>query len=187
MICVPIILYINQFGLGVWNNHEDWARMGSYFGGVVGPIITTISLLFLGWQIGIQTKQRKEESTLHVCAECETDINNYLPKIIEFVSSEEKLEVMKAILAKNKYLVEHGRQDEAIKMVKDYISSELAIYSIWFHIDSCLRTLQKGKMYKFRRMRTRIFSEIDIEFITYLEGIRMALNKNKIETCLFPD
>ena len=187
MIGLPIFLYINQFGLGVWDKHEDWARMGSYFGGVVGPIITTISLLFLGWQIGVQTKQRREENILHVCAECETDINHYLPKIIKFISTIEKLDSMKLVLAKNKDLVERGKQEEAIKMVKAYIESELAIYSMWFHIDACLRNLQARKMYKFKRMRTRLFSEIDIEFITYLEGIRMASINDKIETCLFPD
>ena len=186
LISLPIILYINQFGFGVWDKHEDWARMGSYFGGVVGPIITTISLLFLGWQIGVQTKQRKEENTLHVCAECETDINNYLPKIIEFVSTAEKIETIKLVLAKNKYLVENGQQEEATEMIKDYISTELAICSMWFHIDACLRTLQKSKMYKFKRMRTRIFSEVEIEFIAYLEGIRMATTNSKTETCLFP-
>lgn len=187
VIGLPIILYINQFGIGVWDKHEDWARMGSYFGGIIGPITTTISLLFLGWQISLQTKQRKEEITLHVCSECENDINNYLPKITEFVGRVENLDAIKSVLAENKKLVENGRQDEAIEVVQEYVSRELAICSMWFHIDACLRTLQKSKMYKFKRMRTLIFSQIQIEFITYLEGIRMALNNNTIETCLFPD
>lgn len=187
IIGLPIYLYINQFGFGVWSNHNDWGVMGSFFGGVIGPIITTISLLFLAVQIRIQTKQRKEEALLHVCSECELDINKYIPRIVIFMSENDTRDKLKSILAQNKNLVNNGHVDDALRMVKEYIAQELGIWSMWFHIDASLRTLQKSKIYKFKRMRTLIFSEIEIEDITYLEGIRMALNKNKIETCFFPD
>jgi hypothetical protein len=187
MIGTPITFYVNKFGFGVWDSHEDWARMGSFFGGIIGPIITSISLLFLAWQIGLQTKQRKDESTLHVCAECEADINTYLPKIIIFVNNIEKLEAMKVALAKNKVLIEQNKKEEALETIKGYISTELAVFSMWFHIDSCLRTLQKRKAYKFRRMRTLIFSQVEIEFLTYLDGVRMFSTKNQSDNCFFPD
>ena len=45
--CVPAILYLNQFGFGLWEKHEDWAFLGAFFGGVLGPLFTFITVLLL--------------------------------------------------------------------------------------------------------------------------------------------
>ena len=36
---MPIVLYAYKFGIGLWDSNADWAAMGSYFGGVLGPLI----------------------------------------------------------------------------------------------------------------------------------------------------
>ncbi|TCW22127.1 hypothetical protein [Vibrio crassostreae] len=45
--CTPIIFYVYQFGVGFWRNNEDWAYLGTYLGGVLGPILTFASVILL--------------------------------------------------------------------------------------------------------------------------------------------
>jgi len=44
---VPISIYIHKFGIGLWKNHQDWAHLGSFFGGVLSPVFTFISTILL--------------------------------------------------------------------------------------------------------------------------------------------
>lgn len=44
---IPIGFYGWKFGIGLWETNEEWANLGSFFGGVLGPIFTLISVLLL--------------------------------------------------------------------------------------------------------------------------------------------
>lgn len=47
-ICVtPVFLYVHKFGFGLWEKNEDWAYLGSFFGGVLGPAFTLMSVVLL--------------------------------------------------------------------------------------------------------------------------------------------
>ncbi len=45
--CIPVGVYAYNFGIGFWNTNEDWAYLGTFFGGVLGPILTFASVLLL--------------------------------------------------------------------------------------------------------------------------------------------
>ena len=47
ILFILIVLYISKFGFGLWSKHEDWARLGDFFGGVLNPIIALVSLVLL--------------------------------------------------------------------------------------------------------------------------------------------
>ena len=59
LILMPIFLYIYQFGFGFWADHAKWAEMGSFFGGILGPAITVISVGFLYVQLKAHQKQQQ--------------------------------------------------------------------------------------------------------------------------------
>lgn len=185
-VILPVALYYYKFGFGLWDKNEDWALFGSYIGGVVGPIITTISLLFLAYQIHLQTKQRSEEKKLHVCSECEMDISKYVPRIKEFIEREDNKNGVEFVLLEYKSFFEKGEIDNAQEIIRKQVSDNISIWSMWVHIDSCLRTLQRLKMYKFKRMRTLLLSEIEIDHLVILEGVRERMVDNGTPTCLFP-
>jgi uncharacterized membrane protein len=44
---VPIVFYLYNFGLGLWEANEDWAHLGTFFGGVLSPLFTLLSTLLL--------------------------------------------------------------------------------------------------------------------------------------------
>lgn len=43
----PVVFYFSKFGLGLWEKNEDWAYLGSFFGGVLGPAFTLMSVVLL--------------------------------------------------------------------------------------------------------------------------------------------
>ena len=51
LISTPIVLYIYKFGFGLWNDHSKWAELGSYFGGILGPILSFVSILILWFSL----------------------------------------------------------------------------------------------------------------------------------------
>jgi hypothetical protein len=55
-----ILFYLNNFGFHLSSNHTRWSEFGSFFGGVVGPLLAFFSLLYLAIQIEMQWKENKE-------------------------------------------------------------------------------------------------------------------------------
>ena len=53
MLIAPIIIYVYKFGFGLWSSNDDWARMGSFFGGIYTPILTLMMVLVLIRQTNI--------------------------------------------------------------------------------------------------------------------------------------
>lgn len=47
LVLIPVFLYGYHFGLGLWNTSSEWADLGSFFGGVLSPILTFFSTLLL--------------------------------------------------------------------------------------------------------------------------------------------
>ncbi|MBD0787216.1 hypothetical protein HUO09_12750 [Vibrio sp. Y2-5] len=66
VVVIAGILIIIVFAVYRWHfqgafsaNHQRWAEFGSYFGGVLGPILVFFSLLFLARQIELQRSDMK--------------------------------------------------------------------------------------------------------------------------------
>lgn len=64
LILLPVISYIYVFGLGFWSTSTEWAELGGFFGGVLGPILSFISILIL-W---LSFKQSANDSLSQVNA-----------------------------------------------------------------------------------------------------------------------
>lgn len=64
LILLPVISYIYVFGFGFWSTSTQWAELGGFFGGVLGPILSFISILIL-W---LSLKQSANDSQSQVNA-----------------------------------------------------------------------------------------------------------------------
>lgn len=58
-IVIVFALYTWHFPGGLSTDHTRWAEFGSYFGGVLGPILVFFSFLFLARQIELQRSEMK--------------------------------------------------------------------------------------------------------------------------------
>ncbi|KOE05687.1 hypothetical protein ACS82_00760 [Vibrio parahaemolyticus] len=47
LILLPVASYIHVFGFGFWTTSTEWAELGGFFGGVLGPILSFVSILIL--------------------------------------------------------------------------------------------------------------------------------------------
>lgn len=56
---LPGFFYWVRWGFGLWQSHDDWSTMATYFSGFYGPILTAISISFVALQIKVQTKESK--------------------------------------------------------------------------------------------------------------------------------
>ncbi len=68
-LSLVIAVYVSKFGFGLWNEHSKWAELGSFFGGVLGPILAFTSLLYLAFQVEMQWKESQ-------ASRLQSEINN---------------------------------------------------------------------------------------------------------------
>ncbi|QUM84594.1 hypothetical protein [Moritella sp. 28] len=77
LVIAATSLYVYKFGFGLWDDHEDWAFLGAFFGGIFGPIFTLASVYLLvltlnetkksnAEQVDLIKKQHFEESFLNI-------------------------------------------------------------------------------------------------------------------------
>jgi hypothetical protein len=186
-LIIPVALYIYQFGFGLWEDNADWANMGSYFGGVLGPLITSFSLLFLGYQIHLQVKDKRQESNDKLCSLFETDIMAFLPKLAGELSNIHFKEDLKSHLNEHKKLVEAGYRSDAETFIRSYISKQIRVHTMWVQIDASMRHLKERNDFRFRRMRAYILSECEVEDLAALDAVRTALPGASSSNCMFPE
>ncbi|EHR0803111.1 hypothetical protein KS868_004427 [Vibrio parahaemolyticus] len=183
ILSLPIALYVYKFGIGLWDSHADWAVMGSYFGGVLGPLITGVSLLFLGFQIRAQVIQNKIEYLDRKCSHSEVSVRENLPRLSEYL----KLEFGDAIrLTKMacKDLIRDGQsdaaRDEATKVVRVYFKE----FQTWNILDSNLRELCLLDYSRYKKMSLYLLAEQELEVIYDLHFLSDLFSKTSSEQCV---
>ncbi|EOG7766892.1 hypothetical protein ACLIOJ_004884, partial [Vibrio parahaemolyticus] len=58
------------FGFGLWSSHSRWGELGSFFGGVFGPIFSFISIVILSLTL-VLTKKSVANSEIAIQAQLE--------------------------------------------------------------------------------------------------------------------
>ncbi|PKG80057.1 hypothetical protein CXF80_18110 [Shewanella sp. Actino-trap-3] len=155
-LILPITLYIYKFGFGLWDKHSDWALMGSYFGGVVGPIITSISIVFLGYQLREQLIQRKSENL-------EKDILHLIPKLSDALREESFNSALRisALLYKEK--IASDDSEGAKEVINNLVESYFKQFNIWLSVDSNYRELAKVNFPRYKNVSLYLLSECELE------------------------
>lgn len=181
LLFLPATLYFYKFGFGLWETHEDWAKMGGFFGGVLGPILASFSLFFLGYQYHLQTEDR----LINIFEE---DVMNFLPKLSKVLKSKDFKENMRKLLLDHKLLIELDKNLEAELLINKYIGENIRPHTLWVQIDASMRNLKKRSDFRHRRMRTYILSECNIEDLVLMDQVNISISSESTEdNCLFLD
>jgi hypothetical protein len=61
LLSIPIYFYYLNFGLGFWKTSTQWAELGSFFGGVLGPLLSFISIIILWISLKSSDKSNREQ------------------------------------------------------------------------------------------------------------------------------
>ncbi|WP_157577417.1 hypothetical protein [Shewanella waksmanii] len=77
-VVMPIGLYIDNFGVGYWSNHTHWAELGSFFGGILTPILTFISIILILLQLRTMNKGLQVERDYRRNADGNSEIDYFL-------------------------------------------------------------------------------------------------------------
>lgn len=76
---IPVVIYGFVFGVGVWDSHDDWSKMGGALGGIYSPLIafTTLLLLYRQQRFNEMTYEQTTRSDFiqRVYAKCESYIS----------------------------------------------------------------------------------------------------------------
>jgi hypothetical protein len=81
LFLLPVALYLYKFGFGLWDKHEHWAEMGSFFSGVYSPIIAFIALLILLGQSIAQASLNQHQYDQTYIQENRKDLDFYIDKM----------------------------------------------------------------------------------------------------------
>lgn len=77
-VCVAFYIYRDQFGGGYSPKSEDWAAFGSYMGGVLGPLVSLLTLVAVIRTVYLQREllsaQREESLALKIAAAQDTSV-----------------------------------------------------------------------------------------------------------------
>ncbi|MFC1503451.1 hypothetical protein ACFL53_03755, partial [Pseudomonadota bacterium] len=183
VVLLPIITYGYKFGFGFWDSHEDWGYMGSYFGGVMGPIMTSLSLFFLAWQIREQLIQRKLEFTNQKSNQCEKDILNITPKLAQVLNDVNFTSTIKVAMASydEKYKLQGA--DEARDEVKMLVETYYKEFNLWLSIDVNFRGLASIDYTRYKKLTYYMLSECELEGLYYLNKVSNRLSNESNTLC----
>lgn len=56
-LIVPLMLYAYTFGTQISISHQQWAEFGSFISGIYSPILTLVTIIVLGFQVALQSRQ----------------------------------------------------------------------------------------------------------------------------------
>ncbi|MFH0267245.1 hypothetical protein [Vibrio rumoiensis] len=129
VLITPIILYVYQFGIGLWSEQNDWANLGSYLSGFYSPLLTFGTLIILYKQLVFQKKSQETERDIQFCRETYELAVNVLDriKLIENNLSE-KITDYSGLLS---YLRSKENPDELDRSTEKLVRSIHDVFITW--------------------------------------------------------
>ena len=88
ILILPITLYISQFGVGLWQSHQQWAEMGSAIGGIYAPILSILTLFVVLMQFRTQKLMQIHQERVTSREICFTTVEKYSIKIESMFTQE---------------------------------------------------------------------------------------------------
>ncbi|WP_372763232.1 hypothetical protein [Pseudoalteromonas sp.] len=197
IVLLPVALYINQFGFGTWVEHTKWAEMGSFFGGILGPIITVISVTFLYKQLKEHQKQQQYALDSLKLQKIESDIaffSSIVKKELDRIIPTMDNRVLSDVLSHHAAEVcavhtQYQGEEDPDLIIKefgrrsfDFLICYESLFASWNAINAQLHALHKLdlalEIESYKSQRARVFASLDSIMCTHLDTISMTLDLN---------
>ena len=152
LFLLPLVLYLYKFGFGLWDKHEQWAEMGSFFSGIYSPIIAFIALLILLGQAIAQGSLNQHQYDQTYIQENRKDLDFYIDKMENQLSKmTESREIVSDVLIRNIFCLnqEQLRSKEGKALTAAFYLKYRSTFSIWVSIYPILDGLASNDNYPY--------------------------------------
>ncbi len=177
----PVIVYASVFGIGVWQSHDDWSKMGGALGGIYSPLIafTTLLLLYRQQQFSEKSHKQKMEADFirDANSKCESYITLAGAQCAKLDSN--KLNEFEALL--NLYVDLHS-EDEKFKVFNDLNNDFRPQLTSLARAGSTLHHMRKSKTDltgQVSDLRMYAASLIDIDLLLSYDKFHRFYNKDE--------
>ena len=155
LITFPFILYVSNFGPALSASHQRWSEFGSFYGGVVGPLLTLTTVVFLYSQLRLQQSNQNEIFLTQEIQRLKIDIDFYsnfvtseLSKMMPGMEDGRTLNTYIAVTAAEfNHCFIHGPNPKKIlsqsrQQVSTLVLCHGSIFTSWIRINEDLRTIK---------------------------------------------
>lgn len=193
LFLLPLALYVYKFGIGLWDKHEHWAEMGSFFSGIYSPVIAFIALLILLGQSIAQAAINKHQYDQTYIQENRKDLDFYIQKLEVFLNKKlESGELIGELMNRN---INHLTKDQLEATEGKAITAALyleysLVFNIWVSIYPILMGLGSQNKYPYRHnfesSKLKIMTILSWESCITLDKLYFSRNdKVNFEDLLF--
>lgn len=152
LLCLPIVLYMRQFGFSLSSNHKVWAEFGSTMSGIYSPIIALIALLILANQTRIQQSMDKYQHDHAFIERNRNDLDFYIEKLEIYLDRvyDENLTIKQYLLLNYSKLTNETLSEEITKeKTRTFITVYPEVFNIWLAIYPILNGLGSQNEYPY--------------------------------------
>ncbi|PAJ71753.1 hypothetical protein CJF42_24990 [Pseudoalteromonas sp. NBT06-2] len=181
ILCLFFVMsiYYYQFGIGFWSDHTKWAELGSFFGGILGPIFAFFTLLYLAFQVEMQWKESK-------AARIESEVNNrenyistnlqiLMPKL-SAIDSSKNAPMAEIILRMHR---DENLDKDNLQLIKLGLSARAETLVVWVNIAAALSYLKAVDENRYLNQLTIVTVQIGQELCSALDRVvRLATDIN---------
>lgn len=142
----PIIIYLCQFGFGLWDDHSRWAELGSFFSGIYSPIIAIFALIILAGQSISQNKMNKLHHDNTFLSRKKEELKYYVDKLESYlIEKSENGLTIKAQLINSFHSLDRPQlesyKNDSSELVNNHYPK---ILNIWIAIYPILKSMQSN-------------------------------------------
>ena len=188
LFVAPIAIYINQFGIGVWNDHTKWAEMGSAFSGIYSPIIAFLAAVILIGQAISQVSINKHQFDQSHIQQARDDINFYLERLETYLDEPVYPEgTARSVLQKFALIEEKELRNEKCRTIAEqFITKNRKIFNYWVALDPLLRSLNITERYPYHHnyvsSRLKTIVVLSLESCIALDKIHFSSDSELVKS-----